>query len=59
MAAVQHATERAGAHHGKYDALGRMLGEARKEQPWNALNISGNSEQTTGTADRLKDKTKL
>jgi hypothetical protein len=58
MAAIKHVTETAGAHQMRYNALGRMLGEGRKEQPWNALN-SGKSDQTSGAADRLKHATKL
>jgi len=58
MAAIQRATETARAHRREYDALGRMLGEGCKEQPWNAL-CGANSEQTTGTADRLKYHARL
>jgi hypothetical protein len=58
MQVFRQPTETTEAHGKKYHALERMLGEARKDQPWNAL-TGGKSDRVVGKAKGTKRGEKL
>ena len=58
MQAIKHEIEAAGARDKKYNALERMLGETRKDQPWNAL-TGRKSDRVIGKAEGPKSGKKL
>ena len=58
MQAIRKEVEAAEAGDGKYYALERMLGEDRKDQPWNAL-TGGKYDRFVGKPENAKGGKKL